>query len=171
MEKGTLLLVDISNYTNFINKTNLVHSKEVIRIIMNSLIKKKSKKLRLNKIEGDALFFYSKKIKKHDLIKISKSLYREFHSSIIKIKKKHQICPFCKNLEKLNIKFIVHDGEFICYKIGNFEEIIGTPVIEAHRLLKNNIKRKAYILITDKKGKRRIKYKNLGEICYNIIHL
>src|SRR5690554_5432044 len=50
---------------------------------------------------------------------------------------------------ELSLKLIAHFGEFGQYELGGFKKLYGTPVIEAHRLLKNAVKSSRYVLITD----------------------
>jgi hypothetical protein len=49
----------------------------------------------------------------------------------------------------LTLKLIVHYGEMSEFRIGNFTNLYGQVVIEAHRLLKNSIPSNAYVLLTD----------------------
>lgn len=48
----------------------------------------------------------------------------------------------------LSVKMIVHYGSFSVYKINGFTKLYGTPVIEAHRLLKNSVNAGHYLLVS-----------------------
>jgi uncharacterized protein YndB with AHSA1/START domain len=56
-------------------------------------------------------------------------------------------------MQSLDVKFVVHHGEFIKQKMGGQEELAGRDVILVHRLLKNEVKKKfgehAYALYSD----------------------
>ena len=164
--------MDISGYTKFLTKSSLVHSKEIITEILTHLHKKCSKKLKLNKIEGDALFFYSNKLMKKDLIKLSKEFHTHFKEILNNLIEKHENCRFslCPHLKNLDIRFFIHSGEFEEHKIGKHKELIGTPIIEIHRLLKNDLQ-DSYILIVNKSGRFKTNYNFIGEIKYDLIKL
>jgi uncharacterized protein YndB with AHSA1/START domain len=48
-------------------------------------------------------------------------------------------CNACVLIPNLNLKFVVHHGEFVRHKIAGREELAGTDVILVHRLLKNRV--------------------------------
>ena len=50
----------------------------------------------------------------------------------------------------MSLKFIVHHGKFSKYTIKDFNKLYGKPVIEAHKLLKNEYaEHPSYILFTN----------------------
>ncbi len=50
----------------------------------------------------------------------------------------------------MSLKFILHHGKFSRYNIKYFNKLYGEPIIEAHRLLKNEYaKYPSYILLTN----------------------
>ena len=59
----------------------------------------------------------------------------------------------CANLGTLDLKFIVHHGEFLIQNIGANQELVGSEVIVAHRLAKNTVTAttgiRAYAVYTD----------------------
>jgi uncharacterized protein YndB with AHSA1/START domain len=58
-------------------------------------------------------------------------------------------CNACANIGILKLKFVVHHGRFSRQRLGNVEQLHGTDVIVAHRLLKNSVPSKEYVLVTD----------------------
>jgi hypothetical protein len=52
------------------------------------------------------------------------------------------------NAVELTLKVITHYGEFTRYQVQNFHKLIGKDVIVAHQLLKNDISRHEYWLVT-----------------------
>jgi Protein of unknown function (DUF2652) len=58
-------------------------------------------------------------------------------------------CDACANIGMLKLKFVVHHGKFSRQRLGNVEQLHGTDVIVAHRLLKNSVPSKEYLLVTD----------------------
>ncbi len=58
-------------------------------------------------------------------------------------------CSACANIGMLKLKFVVHHGKFSRQRLGSVEQLHGTDVIVAHRLLKNSVPSKEYLLVTD----------------------
>ncbi|HEX7927821.1 MAG TPA: DUF2652 domain-containing protein, partial [bacterium] len=55
----------------------------------------------------------------------------------------------CTGVGKLRIKAILHYGEVAVKQVRQFQELAGTSVIIAHRLLKNSVQKDEYILVTE----------------------
>jgi hypothetical protein len=51
-------------------------------------------------------------------------------------------------MNRLNLKIVVHSGRAFFYELGRFQELSGVDVIIVHRLLKNSVPAKQYILMT-----------------------
>ncbi len=62
-------------------------------------------------------------------------------------------CDACSRSETLDLKFIVHYGEFFVHQVGGRVEAVGPEINVAHRLLKNNaaaiVGTTGYALFTD----------------------
>ena len=63
----------------------------------------------------------------------------------------HKICncTACTNIEQLRLKMVVHSGPAAFYQVHGHQELTGTGPIVVHRLLKNSVKAKEYILFTE----------------------
>lgn len=172
MEKfnARLYLVDISGYTNFLTRTSLLHARETIAEILERLNELTGKDIELSKIEGDALFFYTTEKTTEGLVEISKDLQEEFFRIIEELEQKHSQCdfPICHNLSNLDLKFFINKGEIAMHEIGGFSELIGKPVVETHRLLKNDLEEDSYILIVKEDGEKSVSYPTIGEITYDL---
>lgn len=173
-EKVNLFILDISGYTRFLVNTDLVHGMETISGILNKLFDFVPEDLTLNKVEGDALFFYSRTMTKEALWHLSKDIYKYFNQVVLKeVSDMHSICkfPLCRNIHDLDIKFFIHEGEVAFHVLGDFNELIGKAIIEIHRVMKNSINNDSYILTITDSGQYFDKYKYLGKIHYNVTHL
>ncbi|MFQ5660729.1 MAG: DUF2652 domain-containing protein [Gammaproteobacteria bacterium] len=173
-EEVRLFILDISGYTRFLVNTDLSHARETISEILNNLFEFAPKDLVLNKIEGDALFFYTNTMSKEVLWSLGKEIYKYFNEVILKqISEMHRNCQFtlCRNIHDMDIKFFIHEGEIAFHALGDFNELIGKSVIEIHRVMKNSINNDSYILTIDESGPYFDKYKYLGKIHYNVTHL
>jgi len=58
-------------------------------------------------------------------------------------------CEGCLQMGRLDLKAILHHGEAAIKKVRRFEELAGEEVILVHRLLKNSVPKKEYILMTE----------------------
>lgn len=58
-------------------------------------------------------------------------------------------CDGCENIHLLSIKAVLHCGEVLVWKVRKFKELSGTSVMTAHRLMKNHVPVKEYILVAE----------------------
>jgi hypothetical protein len=61
----------------------------------------------------------------------------------------HCSCAACANIGALELKVLLHAGEIAIKQVRQFEELAGEPVIALHRLLKNQVPSRCYVLCTD----------------------
>ena len=110
--------------------------------------------LTVSEIEGDAVFFYRKGEPPtlHELIEQIKNMFLDFHTQLKVIQRDNVCqCGACRSAVNLSLKFIAHLWAILSETvIQNFTKIMGSDVILAHRLLKNNIGETEYMLLTDK---------------------
>jgi len=160
-EKDVVLMIaDISGYTKFIatNQTTLEHTHKIVEELIKTIIKQVKIPIKVAKLEGDAVFLYClkngnasawKKDVKHINQKLL-SFFDVFSSRLRELAESAPCkCEACKNIQELRLKVIVHIGKANFYKIGQFTELSGLDVIIVHRLLKNSVNAKEYILLTD----------------------
>ncbi len=154
-----LIITDISGYTSFMvaHRTALVHGQLIISELTKAIIKQVEIPLEISKLEGDAVFLYAvvdDHRSRDDLPRqIGSKLKRFLRAFSDKLKELSQsnTCP-CEaftNIDKLNLKIVVHSGRVFFYELGRFQELSGVDVIIVHRLLKNSVPAKQYILMTD----------------------
>jgi len=58
-------------------------------------------------------------------------------------------CNACRSVGSLDLKIVAHHGRFLRQTVGDRSQVAGLDVILAHRLLKNGVGRRAYILLTE----------------------
>lgn len=62
-------------------------------------------------------------------------------------------CAACANMSELDLKLLVHVGEYVEHELGGHRELSGSDVIAVHRLLKNHVVQEtgitAYALFTE----------------------
>ena len=164
--KALIFIPDISGFTEFVTQTESKHSSHIISELLEEVIKVNTIGLEISEIEGDAILFYKKgdPPKLEELLDQAEKMFNAFHY-YIKIIERDNVCRCgaCLNSSKLTLKFVCHYGTLDEVRVQNFTKIMGSDVILSHRLLKNSIKSKEYILFTDKYMLTQDKPKSLGE--------
>ena len=151
MNNSLIFIPDISGFTEFVQSTEVGHSQHVISELLELLIDADILDLELAEVEGDALFFYSE----NDIPSLEKilsqveTMFTAFYSHL-KLLEKNRICPCnaCSTAPNLQLKIIIHCGELQFISVQNKRKPFGSQVIEAHRLMKNNVKSNNYVLMT-----------------------
>ena len=149
----TLLYIpDISGFTDFVNKTEINHSSHIISELLEIIINSDKFGMNVSEIEGDAVLFFKETIPSiGDLIKQCKQTFINFHSYLRQYETERICrCGACETATQLSLKFIIHRGDVEKITIKDHQKLHGSDVILAHRLLKNSIPEKEYILITDR---------------------
>jgi hypothetical protein len=155
-----LILADISGYTKFMveNQLSAVHGQMVITTLIETILREVDIPLRLQGIEGDAVFVYAEHPGNDDawrrvLAEISTKLLRffeVFYAGVVTATESTPCkCAVCKNVEDLKLKVVVHSGRAVFNTIAGSPQMSGTDVILAHRLLKNSIPNSEYLLMTE----------------------
>jgi len=152
MESQALIFIpDISGYTKFITETENKHAKHLITELLEVIIEADMLKMHVSEIEGDAVLFYRKgdPPKLNELIEQAKRMFLNFHTHL-KIIQRDNVCQCgaCRSAVNLTLKFVSLYGTLDEVIIQNFSKIMGSDVILAHRLLKNNIDSDEYLLMT-----------------------
>ena len=155
-ETASFAIADISGYTHFMSGVELDHAQDIIADIMDTLVRALRPPFRLAKFEGDAAFVYAPADKidgplTQDSIE---QAYFAFRKRLRSIKQASACeCEACRRMQSLDVKFVVHHGEFIRQKMAGREELAGKDVILIHRLLKNDVAKTfgphAYALYSD----------------------
>jgi hypothetical protein len=58
-------------------------------------------------------------------------------------------CEACKQVDTLRVKFVAHVGEVATQRIKKRTKLVGIDVIAAHRMLKNTVPVREYLLMSD----------------------
>jgi uncharacterized protein YndB with AHSA1/START domain len=155
-EKACFAIADISGYTTFLSGVELDHAQDIIADIMDTLVRALRPAFRLAKFEGDAAFVYAPDgaLDGSLLQDLIEHAYFAFRRRLRNIKQANRCeCRACEQMQMLDVKFVVHCGEFVRHKISGREELAGRDVIIVHRLLKNDVAEalgtRAYALYTD----------------------
>ncbi len=155
-EMACFVIADISGYTKFVSGVELDHAQDIIADIMDTLVRALRPPFRLAKFEGDAAFVYAvtEKVDGSILQDSIEAAYFAFRKRLRSIKQSNSCeCQACHRMQSLDVKFVIHHGEFIKQKMAGREELAGRDVILVHRLLKNDVNKSfgahAYALYSD----------------------
>jgi len=149
---AVLLIADIGGYTNYMNwnRTHLAHAQQTVAGLLESVIDA-GKGLKLAKLEGDAAFFWEPEGNAKALVcdRLSR-MRRSFLAQRERFKMDIGCeCASCAQLDKLSLKFVVHQGEVAEQRVKRRVELAGVDVILVHRMLKNSVPVVEYVLMTD----------------------
>lgn len=160
IKKVFLVLADISGYTSFMRThgvDSLMHAETIITELLEAVIDASKFPLTLSKLEGDAAFLYATFADDSQAPAAAQEILRQVTAFFNAFRAKERAliacsacrCPACDNIAELKLKAFLHVGEAAIKKIRQFEELAGEDVILIHRLLKNTIPAKEYILLTE----------------------
>lgn len=197
MQPGThqalLVLADISGFTKFmkLHAITVTHAKQIIVKLLESIIQTAMPPLKLIELEGDAVFFYAAcfsdetELDKH-IAAVKTQILGFFQAFYREMQKLSQlqlcVCEACVSVKDLRLKIVLHAGEVAVEHIQSFEKLFGLDVIVAHRLLKNSVPAKEYILMTTpvqqrlgafyglQPEKRQERYDDIGKIEYFVYY-
>jgi uncharacterized protein DUF2652/polyketide cyclase/dehydrase/lipid transport protein len=142
-EAGYLLIADITGYTRFLTGSELDHARGILEQLFSALLDKLKSPFVLSNIQGDAILAHARAAHVADgghVLDIVESLYCGFAESL-----EHMLanttctCAACRNISNLDLKLVVHHGEYIEQDIAGRKELSGPEVILVHRLMKNKI--------------------------------
>jgi len=156
-QQGYLVLADISGYTSFVAGTELDHSHEILTDLLETICKQIEKLLTIHKLEGDAVFAYVPEAaisRGETILELIEATYIAFRDRQTDIKRATTCtCKACKNIPSLDLKFVVHHGDYILQQVRAIREMVGSDVNLVHRLLKIHISEatgwRAYVMFTE----------------------
>lgn len=149
--RGLLFIPDISGFTRFVTETEIDHSRQIIKELLEVLINANEIGLEISEIEGDAILFYrfGEPPSIQDVYRQVEKMFCAFHSNLTSYDhRRYCLCKACSSASHLTLKVITHYGEFTGYNVHSFNKLIGKDVIVAHQLLKNDIDTHEYWLVT-----------------------
>lgn len=156
-QHGYLLLADISGYTSFVAETELDHSHEILSDLLETICTQVERLLMIHKLEGDAVFAHAPEAlitRGETMLELVESTYMAFRDRQADIKRATTCtCRACQNIPSLDLKFILHHGDYIVQQVHGIRELVGSDVNLVHRLSKNHVTEitgwRAYLMITE----------------------
>lgn len=158
---GYFLIADISGYTAFLTSSEQDHASPILRSLLSSLVEQIGEPLHLWRMDGDAVLAYTTKNEfptGETFLGICENLYNTFATLRQNIVANTTCtCKACANVAELDLKIMVHYGDFEEMQIGPMTDISGAEVILVHRMAKTDVKAvtgiNSYALISDSAAK------------------
>lgn len=156
-QHGYLVLADISGYTSYLAGVELTHARDILTELLNLIVEHFKPFLSIVKLEGDAVLAHvpkTKIVRDETLLELFEATYLAFRDRVEGIRRRTTCqCNACKAIPILDLKFILHFGEYLPQNVSGITELVGSDVNLAHRLLKNHVSDttgwKAYALFTE----------------------
>jgi class 3 adenylate cyclase len=163
------MLADISGYTSFLDDVQTAHRDDAFAdgeipdaySLMSSLLEGIASSidppLTLVKFEGDAVFAIAPEDRSPHgttMRECAQNCYRDFRARLREASMVWTCtCDACGRKDRLDLKFVIHYGDYFVQAVGSHVEVLGPDVNVAHRLLKNSaashVGTQAYALFTD----------------------
>jgi class 3 adenylate cyclase len=157
IRRAALLIADIGGYTRFmrVHRVNLAHAQDVITRLLEAVIDAAEPAFKLAKLEGDAAFFHAPQPETPtpgELAELERRVIA-IRTAFIEQRERMKIdrictCDGCTQVGDLKLKFVAHTGEVAFHRVKGRSELAGMAVIVLHRLLKNSVPVKEYVLLT-----------------------
>jgi hypothetical protein len=148
------LLPDISNYTRFMtgNRFAFGHAQHIVFSLINAMVAAATRTVELSKLEGDAALFFVD-AEKFDGAVIGQTVNDIFAAFFAERENlmRANLCPCsaCTSIADLDLKIFVHRGKASRFSFRGSVDHFGTDVIILHRIMKNGVGEKRYVMITD----------------------
>lgn len=169
-QRGALLLADISGYTGFLQGIADAHAELVadpdqppqvyalLSGLFDTMVTALAPSFQVMKFEGDAIFAVAPdgpdSVHGESVIACLRSCYLAFADRLAQGRSELTCsCNACALVNGLDLKFVVHHGDYVLQRIVGRDELAGPAVIVAHRLMKNHARdvvgMHPYALLTD----------------------
>lgn len=168
--RGPLFLADISGYTSFLRGVQEAHKDdafatgqipEAFRLmssLLDGIVQSVTPYFTLSKLEGDAVFAFAHSGPDvphgQDVLDCIQKCYASFRAQLADVGVIWTCdCEQCSIAYQLDLKFVLHAGDFVLQQIGGNPELTGPDVVMAHLLLKSQaaevVGSRAYALFTE----------------------
>jgi Protein of unknown function (DUF2652) len=141
--KGYFIITDISGYTEFLTKSELDHAQDALQSLFDVQLANIKHPFVISGFRGDAIFMYVPEtnfVEPQALLESLENLYFVFADTLRQMQFNTTCtCRACQNMSNLDLKMVVHYGEYAIQKLGDREELLGADVIVPHRMLKNHV--------------------------------
>ena len=167
--RGTLLLVDISGYTAFLQAVARAHAADLeagtfvpeayplLTSLLDGIVERVAPPFVLSEVEGDAVFAFAADdqldLRGPSVLACLAGCYEAYRARVGAARDLMICsCDACSSIGGLELKFVMHHGDYVVQSIAGHQKVLGPDVTAAHLLLKNHVRdvigRSAYALLT-----------------------
>ena len=172
-QKGYFVLTDISGYTEFLTRSELDHAQDALQNLFDVQLAQIKYPFVISGFRGDAIFMYvpgTNFCEPQSFLDALENLYFVFADTRRQmIHNTTCTCRACQNIFKLDLKMVVHYGEYAVQKLGEREELLGADVIVPHRMLKNHVIEKTGIESYALFSEAAVEASNLLQLAYPLV--
>jgi hypothetical protein len=150
---GILVLADISGFTEFVTATEIEHGPPMVAELLGEVMRQIAPPLEIQEVEGDAVFALGT----DPAVGEPAGLLERLEDAVAAFRARQRElaadescgCRACRSVGDLDLKIVAHHGRFLRQMVGDRSQAAGVDVVLVHRLLKNGVGRRAYILLTE----------------------
>jgi hypothetical protein len=165
-----MLLADISGYTSFLRAVAQAHAADMasgafvpkayplLASLLDGIIERIAPPFAVSKLEGDAVFAFAAddelNLRGSSFLACLAGSYTAYRTRVEAARDLMTCtCEACSRIGDLDLKFVLHHGDYILQPIAGHQELLGPDVTVAHLLMKNHVTdhigRSAYALFTE----------------------
>ena len=142
-EPACLVIADITGYTSYLAGVELDHAQDILADLIDTVVGALRPTFRLAKLEGDAAFTY---VDHRDRRRLgadghhrADAISRSAGGCATSARRRSATATPASGCPSLDLKLLAHHGTILRQRMAGREELVGSPVIVAHRLLKNAV--------------------------------
>jgi hypothetical protein len=168
--RGTLLLADISGYTAFLQAVAGAHAADMaagtfvprayplLSSLLDGIVERVAPPFVLSKVEGDAVFAFGADgeldFRGQGVVDCLTACYEEYRARVDEACELMICsCDACVSIGGLELKFVLHHGDYIAQSVAGRQELFGPDVTVAKLIFKNHVNdligRSSYALVTE----------------------
>ena len=153
-KEGPIVLADISGYTTYVASTELEHSRKAVATLLEGMIETLRGRLEAAQVAGDAVLFVGEGLDP-GFVSWMDDTYVGFHKTAREIVAQDTCgCRACALVPTLTMKALAHYGRYNVLRVGPSQQVHGADAILPHRLAKNSVPSREYVLVTPALGER-----------------
>jgi Protein of unknown function (DUF2652) len=170
VDRGTLLLADISGFTAFLQAVARAHAADMaagtfvpkayplLTSLLDGIVERIAPPFVLSELEGDAVFAFAAEgelgVRGQSVVDCLTACYEAYRARLDEARELMTCaCDACQSIGGLELKFVLHHGEYIVQSVAGHQRLFGPDVTVSHLLLKNHVAdligRTAYALVTE----------------------
>ena len=170
VDRGTLLLADISGFTAFLQAVARAHAADMaagtfvpkayplLTSLLDGIVERIAPPFVLSELEGDAVFAFAAEgelgVRGQSVVDCLTACYEAYRARLDEARELMTCtCDACQSIGGLELKFVLHHGEYIVQSVAGHQKLFGPDVTVSHLLLKNHVAdligRSAYALVTE----------------------